>query len=296
MEIYPLLYFVTIAHTGNLTQAASQLNISPPALSNALKRLENQLGTPLFDRVGRNILLNDYGKAYLKYAEKIITLAHEGSQLLHQMKQEEDCQLNIADMTHAFASHLITEFLIRHPEIRLHRSYIGPEARKTIDLEKIYDFAIGSTNGISRSDFCSIPLRKGNSIVAIVNSSHPLATRKSVTIHELITLPMITYVSGQLGRRMVENLFSELHAEPIVIYEGNTPDAMGIALSRNLGIFIQPAHTARFNMRLYPNCVSIPITDATYSSNTSLLWSADRTQSKAAKLFSDFCIEYCAAY
>ncbi|MBR6572973.1 MAG: LysR family transcriptional regulator [Clostridia bacterium] len=293
MEIYPLLYFVTIAQTGNLTQAAKQLNISPPALSNAIKRLEQQLETPLFDRVGRSILLNDYGKAYLPYAEQIISLTHQGNERLHQMKQEEDCQLAIADLTHVFASHLISEFLTKYPEIRLHRSYLGTEESKTIDLEKTFDFAIGSTNLISRPDLCNIPLRKGKAIVAIVNNAHPLAAYCKVTMRELVTLPMIAYATGQPGRRMLESLFNQLDAEPLVIYEGNTPDAMGVALSRNLGVLVQPAHTAQFNMRLYPDCVSIPITDATYHSNTSLFWSTVRPQSKAAKLFSNFCIEYC---
>ena len=294
MEIYPLLYFVTIAQTGNLTQAAKQLNISPPALSNALKRLEQRLDTPLFDRVGRNLLLNAYGEAYLPYAENIITLTRQGNERLEQMKQEEDCQLAVADMTHVFASHLISEFLTRHPEIRLHRSYIGTEASKSIDLEKTFDFAIGSTNITNRSDLCSIPLREGQSIVAIVNNEHPLASQHEVTMCELVTLPMITYAKGQPGRSMLERLFNELGTEPAVIYEGNTPDAMGMALAHNLGVFVQPAHTAQFNMRLYPDCACIPITDAAYHSNTSLWWSADRPQSKAAKLFSRFCIDYCS--
>ena len=296
MEIYPLVYFVTVAQTGNLTQAAGQLNISPPALSNALKRLEQQLGTPLFDRVGRNLLLNAYGKAYLPYAETVISLTRRGSELLKQMKQEENRELAIADMTHVFASHLISEFLQQHPEIRLHRSYLEPGAGKTVDLEKTFDFAIGSTNSIDRPDLSSIPLREGQAIVAIVHIEHPLAARRDVTMRDLVSLPMITYAKGQPGRRMLEHLFDELEATPSVIYEGNTPDAMGLALSRNLGVFVQPAHTAQFNMRFYPDCVCVPITDTMYRSNTSLLWSADRPQSEAAKLFSRFCIDYCSSH
>lgn len=295
MEIYPLLYFVTVAQTGNLTQAAKQLNISPPALSNALKRLEQQLGTTLFDRVGRNLVLNTYGKAYLPYAETVVSLTRRGSEMLRQMKQEENTELAIADMTQVFASHLISEFLQQHPEIRLHRSYLEPDACKAVDLEKTFDFAIGSTNCLDRPDLYSIPLREGQSIVAIVNKEHPLATCESVTMRELVTLPMIAYAKGQPGRLMLEHLFDKLGAEPSVIYEGNAPDAMGLALGRNLGVFLQPTHTAQFNMRFYPNCVCIPITDTVYRANTSLLWSANRTQTDAAKLFSRFCINYCSS-
>ena len=74
MEIYPLLYFHTIADTGNLTRAAEQLHVSPPALSNSLKRLERDLGVELFDRVGRNLVLNRYGEAYLPYVRAILEL------------------------------------------------------------------------------------------------------------------------------------------------------------------------------------------------------------------------------
>ena len=293
MEIYPLLYFVTVAKLGNLTQAASKLSITPPALSNAIKRLEQQLGTPLFDRVGRNIVLNSYGKAYLPYAEKIINLAHRGSEQIKQMKQDENTHLAVADMTQAFASHIISEFLMEYPEIRLHRKYLLPQESQSADLEKTFDFLIGSTNIIKRTDLCSTPLRKGNLVVAIVNMAHPLATQSEVTMQELTGLPMITYAKGQAGRQMLERLFEESGAEPVVIYEGNTPAAMSLALGRNLGVLVQPAHTAHFNMRFYPDCVCIPITDAKYNSNTSLLWSADRKQSEAAKLFADFCIEWC---
>ena len=54
MELHPLLYFVTVARTGNLTRAAQQLRISPPALSSAIRRLEGSLGVSLFRRTGRS--------------------------------------------------------------------------------------------------------------------------------------------------------------------------------------------------------------------------------------------------
>ena len=88
MEIYPLLYFQTVAETGNLTRAAQQLMISPPALSNSLKRLERDLGVELFDRVGRNLVLNRYGEAYLPYARQILSLTRQSNELMQQMREE----------------------------------------------------------------------------------------------------------------------------------------------------------------------------------------------------------------
>ena len=292
MDIYPLLYFTTIADTGNLTQAAKLLMISPPALSNALKRLERTLGVALFDRVGRNLVLNKFGDAYLSYARKILALAQQGSDLLGQLNEEEQNQLTVADITHVFASHLISEFLKQYPNISLRRSYVEPSECKTIDLDKTFDFAIGSTNGIGRPELCSIELRSGQSLCAVLNHTHPLADNPSITMQELAKQPMIAYATGQPGRKMLEQLFAEIGEKPFVIFEGNTPSAMEPALSRNLGLFIQPSHTAAFNMKFYPDCVQIPITGAEYQANTSLLWSPHHPQTEAARLFCQFCRDF----
>lgn len=295
MEIYPLLYFKTIAQTGNLTRAAEQLLISPPALSNALKRLEQNLGVDLFDRVGRTLVLNRYGQAYLPFAEKILSLTQEGNELMLHMQQEQGCHLAIADMTHVFAAHIISEFLTRHPEISLRRVYVDPAQQKNIDLVQAYDFAIGSTNSMNRSKLYSLQLRSGRSIVALVNRSNPLSSQETVTMEDLAHLPMIAYADGHPGRTMLNHLFKPMGTAPRVVYEGNTPHDMIPALERNLGIFLQPSHTAHFNMPLYNtcNCAVIPVTGAVYHANTSLHWSPSRPQSEAAKLFYQFCKEFC---
>lgn len=295
MEIYPLLYFKTIAQTGNLTQAAEQLMISPPALSNALKRLERNLGVDLFDRVGRNLVLNRYGQAYLPYAEKILDLTREGNELMLHMQEDQGRHLAIADMTHVFASHIISEFLTRHPEISLRRDYVDPDRCKAIDLVQTYDFAIGSTNGMNRGDLHSLRLRSGQSVVALVNRSNPLSEKESVSMEDLAHLPMIAYATGQPGRTMLDRLFESMDIAPSVVYEGNTPHAMIPALERDLGIFLQPSHTAHFNLPLYNtcNCAVIPVVGTIYQANTSLHWSPSRPQSEAAKLFYQFCKDFC---
>lgn len=292
MEIYPLLYFQTVAETGNLTRAAEQLMISPPALSNSLKRLERDLGVELFDRVGRNLVLNRYGEAYLPYVRQILSLTRQSNELMQQMREEQQKHLSIADTTYVFASHLISEFLKQHPQIRLHRTYITPAEGKSIDLVKGYDLAIGSSNSIQRTDLNRIHIRSGQTIVAIVNRAHPLAARESVSMADLAEEPMIAYAPGQPGRIMLEQLFREIGRTPSVIYEGNAPHAMAPALERNLGVFLQASHTARFNMPFYADCVAVTVRDAAYRADTSLFWAPERPRSQASKLFCQFCEEY----
>ena len=68
MDILTLKYFIVTAQTQHMTKAAQMLNITQPALSSTIQRLESSLGCPLFDRTGRNIKLNKYGEIFLKSA------------------------------------------------------------------------------------------------------------------------------------------------------------------------------------------------------------------------------------
>ena len=69
MELNQLHYFVAVARCENITRAAKELFITQPALSRVILRLEQELGTPLFDRHGGRVTLNEHGKAFLRYVE-----------------------------------------------------------------------------------------------------------------------------------------------------------------------------------------------------------------------------------
>lgn len=293
MQNYPLYYFKAIAETENITQAAELLSISAPALSNSLRRLEDDLGVQLFDRVGRNLVLNQYGKAYLPYARKILDLHEQGTQRMRQMKKEKENCITVADTTYVYASYLISQFLDAYPDTTLHRSYFAPEQCGNLDLVRSVDYIIGSTNGVHRPDLCYEKLRSGSTVSAVVNRLHPFATRKTVAIHELLTQTIIAYPADMPGRKMVDTLFSNFDSIPDIVYEGNSPHAMVPALERNLGVFLQPTHTAQFYLQFYPNCVAIPVTGCSYQSDTSLFWDPNRKLSISAKKFRQFCREFC---
>lgn len=71
MELLQIKYFRIIAETENISKATQQLFIAQPSLSQTLKRLEDELGVPLFDRKGKKITLNKAGRIFLKYCDEI---------------------------------------------------------------------------------------------------------------------------------------------------------------------------------------------------------------------------------
>ena len=73
MELLRLRYFVALAETENLTQTASDLHISPSSLSLTITKLEKELGTPLFDRTGRKLQLNETGRELYSRLRNLLT-------------------------------------------------------------------------------------------------------------------------------------------------------------------------------------------------------------------------------
>ena len=84
VELRQLNYFVTIAEELNISKAAKKLNISQPPLTRQLKSLENKIGTILFERSTKGIILTDAGKIFLTDAYEILKLSRESVNRVHQ--------------------------------------------------------------------------------------------------------------------------------------------------------------------------------------------------------------------
>jgi LysR family transcriptional activator of nhaA len=77
-----LHYFRTVAHEGSVTRAAGKLNVTQPAISTQLRKLERSLGEKLFEKSGRSLVLTEAGKVVLGYADEIFSLGHELTETL----------------------------------------------------------------------------------------------------------------------------------------------------------------------------------------------------------------------
>ncbi|OYP25177.1 LysR family transcriptional regulator, partial [Lachnotalea glycerini] len=78
MNLNHLYYFVTLAHMEHYTNAANELSITQPSLSHAITSLEQELGTYLSEKQGRNVVLTKYGREFLKYVEESVGALESG--------------------------------------------------------------------------------------------------------------------------------------------------------------------------------------------------------------------------
>jgi len=95
MEIHQLEYFVAITETGSFSRAAQRCNVAQPSLSQQIIKLEHELGQPLFDRLGRMVVITDMGKRLLPRANAILGELQEIKVELQTELQEGYGTLNV---------------------------------------------------------------------------------------------------------------------------------------------------------------------------------------------------------
>src|SRR5690606_25174153 len=98
MELLQLNYFLTVAKHEHMTKAAQELRIAQPALSRTIQRLEEDLGVPLFDRKGRQICLNSFGKAFEAKVKAALHLLEEGRREIEDLSGLKQGRIHLAIM------------------------------------------------------------------------------------------------------------------------------------------------------------------------------------------------------
>ncbi|UUZ91478.1 LysR family transcriptional regulator [Paenibacillus sp. P25] len=127
MESLQLKYFLTVARLEHMTKAAQELHIAQPALSKTISRLEEDLGTPLFDRDGRQIRLNPFGRAFLKKAKAALELLEEGRREVADLSGLERGRIHLSLSHMEQLREPLRLFLSLYPEANFHIRQSGME-------------------------------------------------------------------------------------------------------------------------------------------------------------------------
>lgn len=216
MELTQMRYFQVVAKHQHMTRAAEELNVSQPALSAMIARLEGELGVKLFERKGRSIVLNSFGSHFSKRINHILM---ETDNLKSELT-------NMADKSKQIISVIVTSpqffpgvshFVQENRELKLNLS-VAPAAHIVQSLrEGNSDFAIVSP-GIYDDTFSGELLLRDRFVVA-VHPEHPLAKKQSITIDELSKENWIMLQKGLPFRTQTDELFSEMGIVPNISIE-----------------------------------------------------------------------------
>ncbi|BFH14418.1 LysR family transcriptional regulator [Paenibacillus dendritiformis] len=241
MDIKQLFYFVTVADQLSYSKAAQKLHISQPSLSNAIKNLEHEVGSPLLERSTRKIELTDAGKVL--YAKSL--------QLLSQMnilkKEMQEVRLTgsgeliigMIESVRHWVPKVIREYQGRYPSMRI--KLIEVLSRKAVidSLRKYHTHLIITNQCIEEEDIESLPLYT-EKLVLVLHRDHPLSAKESITFAELAEEPFIISMEGFQTREDILEAFALEQVSPNIQFEIERFETALTLVRENLGVAIIP--------------------------------------------------------
>lgn len=288
MNIPQIRYFVTAAQLQNLSKAAESLHLSQPALSKSIAKLEEELGTPLFVRNGKRIILNQAGQRFLESA-RVILRNLDGALL----DLEEQAAGTIARISIGLCgpdekiSESLAAFAAEHPGIELTINCFI-ESDDHLDINQ-YDMLLHP--GSSRyNKFWGIPFRKESFLLAIP-TIHPLAERKEITPKELEGQPFV-FINQQ--QKYIEEpyfLCSGLNLRIRSMYFTNSREQHRQLIASGLALgFVSEGYSSTY--RKTPEIRLLPITGEKFQRQLTLCFKREKHLSAAGKALRSFIMEY----
>ena len=205
MELRQLRHFVALAETLNFHRAAAALNMTQPPLSLSIRKLEEQLGSPLFERHARGVALTEAGSAALAHAREALNAAEALTQSVRETAAGDRGQLRVGfvgSATYALIPAVVPAFRRQRPQVDL-------SLKEATSLEVVRALEEGALDvGLLRTPLLQVgrvalePLYK-EELILVTPRDHPLGQRSEVRLEELRDEPLVVY-----DRRQVPNLWS----------------------------------------------------------------------------------------
>lgn len=196
MELRHLRYFVATAEAQHFTRAAEQLGMAQPPLSQQIRQLEEEVGTPLFDRRGRGVSLNDAGRAFLACAQDILQRAHDAVQTAQRAARGEVGELSLGFTESASFHPVVTEL------IRLYRQQY-PDVEMTLSQDDSETLVARLRDGLIDAAFVRPPFAMDGglrftqlteeALMVALPLGHALARRKRLAPADLAQERFIQY-------------------------------------------------------------------------------------------------------
>jgi LysR family cyn operon transcriptional activator len=222
MELRQLRSFIKAKELLNFTEAAAQLFISQSTLSQQIKQLENDLGTPLFNRVGKHVSLTEAGSLFYEYALQCVQKADDGYQVMKDLGDMQVGHLTIGTTygVRNMLSPAIVAFAKKYPGITIEVVF-GTSVELAERLGKFELDFILTFEEIARNPALQYRTLFKSELSLIVRNDSPLARRKSVTLQEIQHLPLALPAKGFWTRRFVDEMFRSHDLHPNISLEIN---------------------------------------------------------------------------
>lgn len=241
MNLNQLYYFRTIARLQHFRQAALELKISQPSLSNSITNLESELGLCLFEKQGRNIVLTKYGRVFLDYVERILDELENGVKKMQQLASSAEGHIDIAYISP------LAQFYIPQKV----RKFLNLEENKNVTFNFKQGFTAEMIEGLKNDkydlvfgsyvenepDITFVPIIE-QELFVITPLEHPLAQFDSIDLVDITPYPLVAYDKNSGLGKFIIKLLKDIDLSPKIICEASDEYALSSLVAAGFGVSI----------------------------------------------------------
>ncbi|MTV41076.1 LysR substrate-binding domain-containing protein [Duganella radicis] len=223
MELRHLRYFKALSECLNFTRAAERMHVTQSTLSHQIKQLEESLDRPLFDRIGKRVVLTEAGEIFLEFVTSALAAVDQGIGALKESAGELTGHVRVG-ATHTFNLQFLPEciatFLEKHPLVRVTVEEL-PAEEICVKLNS-GELDLGIAYRPNNPDNLWFEPLHNEEMILVVSEQHPFANRKRIRFVELHRQQLVLLPEAFSTRAMLDECFRACGAEPLVMAEMNT--------------------------------------------------------------------------
>ncbi|MBB4688124.1 LysR family transcriptional regulator [Amycolatopsis jiangsuensis] len=248
MELHQLAYVVAVAEEANFTRAAERLHVAQPGVSAQVRRLERELGQPLFDRSGRTVRLTGVGAAVLPHARAALAAVEAVRETVSEHDGLVRGQVAMGMVTSAGPVALpefLAGFAEHYPGVEITLAEANSDVMAEALREGRLDVAvIGLADGVPAGLATQVLLDE--ELVAVTGPGDDFVRRADVTLADLAGRSLICLPKGTGVRGVLDRAFAAAGLRPRVTIEASDPNVLAQLAMRDLGVALVPESLARY--------------------------------------------------
>jgi DNA-binding transcriptional LysR family regulator len=285
MELRQLRYLVALAEERHFTRAAAREHIAQPALSQQIRKLEQEVGLPLVERTTRRVAMTEAGEVLLARARRILAEIEAAEDELQGLSGIETGHIHVGaihTMGPIDLSLPIGIFNDAHPGVEITvRDQSSEELAEMLRVDEL-DLAFLSVTERIESHGLGLHQLVSEELVAIVPTGHRLGVRRRVRMAELAGERFISYREGARLRELLVSAGHEAGFEPEVALESNESQLIRRLVARGLGVAILPRSDAQGPGA---DVAIATLTEPALTRDITLAWREGRRHTPAASEF-----------
>jgi len=283
-----LSYVDEVARTGSIRKAASHLNVAASAISRQILALETQLGTPLFQRLPKKLILTAAGEVLIGHIRQTLKELTRAQAKIEELKGLRRGEITVALMS-GLASNLVPgtvkQFRQANPRVKLILTLFntGEEIQSAVATGEA-DLGIGFD--FTKDSNLKVLARTQGKLGAVMAPTHPLAKRTSIRLSDCIDYPLVVADDSSAIRPYLNAAFSRVSLEPQPIIETNAIEIMRHAAILENGITFLTPFDIEFERRA-GRLVYVPVRELSSDTQTLVLIGHERGTSAIASVLAE---------